>query len=144
VREMRDAAVDLGASRNRAAAQEDELRRSADRLRIQAEQAVAAAKDELGRDALRLRGEAIAHADDLAAEQAQLRAWRAARPRAGSVTWHARHVRIQTGRLRLTLTLLATGQTRPRFVFCASRRRVPGPKVTHDWPSARMPQHVPG
>jgi phage shock protein A len=74
LRDMRDAAVDLGASRNRAAAQEDELRRSAGRLRTQAEQAIAAGHDDLGRDALRLRGETIAHADDLAAEQAQLRA----------------------------------------------------------------------
>ncbi|HXW87671.1 MAG TPA: PspA/IM30 family protein [Streptosporangiaceae bacterium] len=74
LREMREAAVDLGASRNRAGTQERDLRRSAERLRTQAEQAVAAGKDELGRDALRLRADTIAHADDLAAEQAQLRA----------------------------------------------------------------------
>ena len=74
LRGMRDAAVDLGASRNRASRQEGELRRCAERLRRQAEQAVAAGKDELGRDALRLRAETVAHADDLAAEQAQLRA----------------------------------------------------------------------
>jgi len=74
LQEMREAAVDLGASRKRAAGQEGDLRRSADRLRTQAEQAVAAGHDELGRDALRLRSETIAHADDLAAEQAQLRA----------------------------------------------------------------------
>ena len=74
LREMRDAAVDLVASRNRAGRQEGELRRSAERLRTQAELAVAAGKDELGRDALRLRAETIAHADDLAAEQEQLRA----------------------------------------------------------------------
>jgi phage shock protein A len=74
LQEMREAAVDLGASRKRAAWQEGDLRRSADRLRTQAEQAVAAGHDELGRDALRLRSETIAHADDLAAEQAQLRA----------------------------------------------------------------------
>jgi phage shock protein A len=74
LQEMREAAVDLGASRKRAAFQEGELRRSAERLRTQAEQAVATGRDELGRDALRLRSETIAHADDLAAEQAQLRA----------------------------------------------------------------------
>lgn len=74
LREMHAAAVDLVASRNRASRQEGELRRSAERLRTQAAQAVAAGKDELGRDALRLRAETIAHADDLAAEQAQLRA----------------------------------------------------------------------
>jgi phage shock protein A len=74
LRELREAAVDLGASRNRAAGQEGDLRRSAERLRTQAEQAVATGRDELGRDALRLRSETIAHADDLAAEQAQLRA----------------------------------------------------------------------
>ena len=74
LREMREAAVDLVAGRNRAGRQEGELRRSAERLRTQAELAVAAGKDELGRDALRLRSEMIAHADDLAAEQAQLRA----------------------------------------------------------------------
>ena len=73
LREMRDAAIDLVASRNRASRQEGELRRSAERLRAQAGQAVAAGQDELGRDALRLRAETIAHADDLAAEQAELR-----------------------------------------------------------------------
>lgn len=54
--------------------QEAELRRTADRLGVQAEQAVAAGKDDLGRDALRLRAETIAHADDLAAGQVRLRA----------------------------------------------------------------------
>jgi phage shock protein A len=49
--EMRRAAVDLVASRNRARGQEGELRRSAERLLTQAEQAVAAGNDELGRDA---------------------------------------------------------------------------------------------
>lgn len=74
LRRMRGAAVDLAASRNRASAQEDELRRSAERLRTQAEHAVADGNDDLGRDALRLRAETIAHGDDLAAEQAQLQA----------------------------------------------------------------------
>jgi phage shock protein A len=74
LREMRQAAVDIVASRNRAGRQEAELRRTAERLCAQAEQAVAAGNDELGRDALRLRAETIAHADDLAAEQVQLRA----------------------------------------------------------------------
>jgi phage shock protein A len=74
LREMRESAVDLRASQNRAAGQEADLRRSAERLRVQAEQAVASGKDELGRDALRLRAETVAHADDLAAEQARLRA----------------------------------------------------------------------
>lgn len=74
LREIREAAVDLVASQKRAVRQEGDLRRTAERLRTQAEQAVAAGKDELGRDALRLRSETIAHADDLATEQAQLRA----------------------------------------------------------------------
>jgi phage shock protein A len=74
LREIREAAVDLVASQKRADRQEGDLRRSAERLRTQAAQAVAAGKDALGRDALRLRSETIAHADDLAAEQAQLRA----------------------------------------------------------------------
>lgn len=73
LRQIREAAVELVASQKRASRQEGELRRSAERLRTQAQQAVAAGKDELGRDALRLRAETIAHADDLAAEQAQLR-----------------------------------------------------------------------
>jgi phage shock protein A len=73
LREIRQAAVDLVASQKRAVRQEDDLRRSAERLRTQAEQAVAAGKDELGRDALRLRSETIAHADDVTAEQVQLR-----------------------------------------------------------------------
>lgn len=66
--------LDVAASRRLASMQESELRRSADRLRLQAEQSVAVAKDDLGRDALRLRAETVAHADDLAAEEAQLRA----------------------------------------------------------------------
>jgi phage shock protein A len=74
LREMRQAAVNLVASRNRADLQEAELRRSAERLRTQAEQAVAAGKDELARQALRLRAETIVHADDLATEQVHLRA----------------------------------------------------------------------
>jgi len=74
LRRMREAAVDLAASRNRAETQEAELRRAAERLRTQAQQAVAAGDDELGRDALRLRAETIAHADDLAAEHAKLQA----------------------------------------------------------------------
>jgi phage shock protein A len=73
LRRMRSAAADVAASRNRAQAQEDELRRAADRLRAQAEQALAAGKEGLGREALAYRAEMIAHADDLAAEQAVLR-----------------------------------------------------------------------
>lgn len=73
LRQMRGAAVDLAASRKRAGTQEAELRSTAERLRDQAREAVAAGNDELGRDALRLRAETIARADDLAAEQAQLR-----------------------------------------------------------------------
>jgi phage shock protein A len=71
---MHVAVADLATSRERARMQEAELRRSADRLGVQAEQAVVAGKDELGCDALRLRAETIAHADDLAAGQARLRA----------------------------------------------------------------------
>jgi phage shock protein A len=74
LRRLREAVVHLVSSRNRAGLQECDLRRSAERLRRQAEQAVAAGNDELGRDALRLRAETIAHADDLAAEQVQLQA----------------------------------------------------------------------
>jgi len=71
---MRAAVADVAASRRRAGTQEGELRLSAARLGTQAEQLVTAGKDELSRDALRLRAETIAHADDLAAEQAELRA----------------------------------------------------------------------
>ena len=74
LRRMGDAAVDLVASRDRASTQEAGLRRTAERLRTQAQEAVGAGNDELGRDALRLRAETIAHADDLAAERAQLQA----------------------------------------------------------------------
>jgi phage shock protein A len=74
LRVMRSTVADMAASRNRARAQEDELRRAADRLRARAEQALAAGEEGLGRDALIHRAEMIAHADDLAAEQAALRA----------------------------------------------------------------------
>ena len=72
LRRMRSAAADVAASRKRAEAQEDELRRAAGRLRDQAAQALAAGKEDLGREALIHRAEMIAHADDLAAEQAAL------------------------------------------------------------------------
>lgn len=74
LRRMRSAVADVAASRQRAQRQEAELRRTADQLRSQAEQAVAAGKDDLGRDALRLRAETAAHADDIAGEQAALSA----------------------------------------------------------------------
>lgn len=71
---MRAGVAGVAASREHARMQEAELRRTADRLGIQAEQAVAAGRDGLGRDALRLRAETVAHADDLAAGQERLRA----------------------------------------------------------------------
>jgi phage shock protein A len=74
LRRMRAGAADVAASREHARMQEAELRRNADRLGVQAEQAVAVGRHELGRAALRLRAETIAHADDLAAAQARLRA----------------------------------------------------------------------
>jgi phage shock protein A len=74
LRRMRAAVADVAASRRRAEMQEAELRRTADRLRSQAEQAVAAGKEDLGRDALRLRAQTVAHAEDVAGEQAGLRA----------------------------------------------------------------------
>lgn len=73
LRAMRSAVADVAASRNRARAQEDQLRRAAGPLRAQAAQAIAAGQEQLGRDALAHRAEMIAHADDLAAEQAALR-----------------------------------------------------------------------
>jgi phage shock protein A len=72
LRRMRAAVAEVAASRRRAQMQEGELRRTADRLRTQAEQAVAAGKEDLGREALRLRAETAAHADDVAEEQAGL------------------------------------------------------------------------
>jgi phage shock protein A len=74
LRVLTSAVADVAASRNRAQAQEDELRRAADRLRAQAEEALAAGEEGLGRDALIRRAAMIAHADDLAAERAALRA----------------------------------------------------------------------
>jgi phage shock protein A len=74
LRRIRGAVAEVAASRKRAGLQESELRHTAGRLRTQAEQCVAAGRQELGRNALRLRVETVAHADDLAAEQAQLRA----------------------------------------------------------------------
>jgi phage shock protein A len=73
LRAMRSAVAGVAASRNRARAQEAGLRRAAGRLRLQAEQAMAAGQEELARDGLAHRAEMIAHADDLAAEQAALR-----------------------------------------------------------------------
>lgn len=72
LRRMRRAVVDLVASRKLAGTQQAAARRTADRLAVQAEQAVLAGQDDLGRDALRLRAEALAHADDLAATEARL------------------------------------------------------------------------
>jgi phage shock protein A len=69
LRRMRLAVAELAANRQRAQGQETELRRAADRIRTQAEQAVAAGKQDLGREALAYRAEMIAHADDLAAAQ---------------------------------------------------------------------------
>jgi phage shock protein A len=74
LRRIRAGVADVAASREHARMQEAELRCNADRLGVQAEQAVAAGRDELGRDALRLRAEMVAHADDLAAGQPKLRA----------------------------------------------------------------------
>ena len=72
LRRMRSAGADLAASRKRAGAQERDLRRAAARLRDQAAQALAAGREDLGREVLIHRAEMIAHADDLAAEQAAL------------------------------------------------------------------------
>jgi phage shock protein A len=74
LRRMQAAVAEVAASRRRAQLQEGELRRTADRLRSQADQAVAAGREDLGREALRLRAETAAHADDVAEEQAGLRA----------------------------------------------------------------------
>lgn len=73
LRRMRSAAADVAASRRSAEAQERDLRHAAGRLRDQAAQALAAGEEGLGREALIHRAEMIAHADDLAAEQAALR-----------------------------------------------------------------------
>jgi phage shock protein A len=73
LRRMRSAAADVAASRRSAGAQERDLRQVAGRLRDQAAQALAAGEEGLGREALIHRAEMIAHADDLAAEQAALR-----------------------------------------------------------------------
>lgn len=74
LRRMRAAIAEVAAGRARAAAQEAELRRSARRLESQAAQAVTAGQDELGRQALRLRRQTLAHAEDLAVEQAGMHA----------------------------------------------------------------------
>ena len=71
---IRRAIIDVAAARSRAAVQESQLRNSADRLRQQAQQAVAADREELARQALALRTATLAQADDLAAEQTALRA----------------------------------------------------------------------
>ena len=74
LRRMRGAVADVAASRKLAGMQQSEARRTADRLAVQAEQAVAAGQDDLGRDALRLRAETLAHVEDLAAAEARLHA----------------------------------------------------------------------
>jgi len=71
---IRRAIIDVAAARSRAAVQESQLRNSADRLRQQAQQAVAADREELARQALALRTATLAQADDLAAEQTALHA----------------------------------------------------------------------
>ena len=71
---IRRAITDVAAAGRRAALQESQLRRSAARLQRQAQQAVAADREELAKQALALRAVTLAQADDLAAEQAALRA----------------------------------------------------------------------
>ena len=71
---IRRAITDVAAAGRRAALQESQLRRSAARLQRQAHQAVAADREELAKQALALRAATLAQADDLAAEQAALRA----------------------------------------------------------------------
>ncbi|HUY44712.1 MAG TPA: PspA/IM30 family protein [Streptosporangiaceae bacterium] len=66
--------TDVAAAGKRAGMQEAQLRRSADRLHNQAEQAVAAQRDELARQALALRSATLDHADDLRAGQEALHA----------------------------------------------------------------------
>jgi phage shock protein A len=66
--------TDVAAARKRAGMQEAQLRRSADRLHTQAEQAVAAHREELARQALALRSATLDHADDLRAGQEALHA----------------------------------------------------------------------
>jgi phage shock protein A len=72
LRRMRRAVVDVAGARKLAGTQQAEARRTADRLAVQAEQAVVAGQDDLGRDALQLRAETLAHADDLAATETRL------------------------------------------------------------------------
>jgi phage shock protein A len=64
LRRIRRQLTDVAAARKRAGTQEAQLRRSADRLHDQAEQALAAHRDELGRQALALRSAILDHADD--------------------------------------------------------------------------------
>lgn len=74
LRRMRRALADVAASRKLVGKEQADARRTAGRLAVQAEQAVAAGQDDLGRDALRLRAETLGHVDDLAAAEARLSA----------------------------------------------------------------------
>lgn len=75
LRRIRRVLTEVTASRIRARTQQDQVRRFADRLRGQAEQAVAAGEEELARQALALRTATLAQADDLDAEQVTLRGY---------------------------------------------------------------------
>lgn len=71
LRRLRRQLTDVAAARKRAGTQEAQLRRSADRLHDQAEQALAAHRDELARQALALRSAILDHADDGGGRPAQ-------------------------------------------------------------------------
>ena len=71
LRRIRRQLTDVAAARKRAGTQEAQLRRSADRLHDQAEQALAAHRDELAWQALALRSAILDHADDGGGRQAQ-------------------------------------------------------------------------
>ena len=71
LRRIRRQLTDVAAARKRAGTQEAQLRRSADRLHDQAEQALAAHRDELAWQALALRSAILDHADDGGGRPAQ-------------------------------------------------------------------------
>ncbi|MFI5062667.1 MAG: PspA/IM30 family protein [Streptosporangiales bacterium] len=71
---IRRAITDVAAADRRAALRESQLRHSVARLQHQAHQAVAVDREESAKQALALRAATLAQADDLAVEQAALRA----------------------------------------------------------------------
>ncbi len=143
LRRVRRQLADVAAARKRAGTQEARLRRSADRLHGQAEEAVAAHRDELARQALALRSAALDHAGDLRAGQGALHAAEerlASTARRLEAKIEAFRIRKETIKAEYTAARAPTRDRRRgvRRDLRGNRGRGPGcpPGRRHDGPAA--------